>query len=57
VLIERAEDAAGPYFEIKSTRCATEFRTKHPQQQRAFAFARAPDAWQTAVTLAVCKTE
>ena len=24
-LIERAEDAAGPYFEIKSTRCATEF--------------------------------
>ncbi|WP_138922747.1 beta-ketoacyl-ACP synthase III [Sulfitobacter sp. BSw21498] len=25
VLIERAEDAAGPYFEIKSTRCATEF--------------------------------
>lgn len=25
VLIERAEDAAGPYFEIKSTRCATDF--------------------------------
>ena len=25
VLIERAEDATGPYFEIKSTRCATEF--------------------------------
>ena len=25
VLIERAEDAKGPYFEIKSTRCATEF--------------------------------
>jgi beta-ketodecanoyl-[acyl-carrier-protein] synthase len=25
VLIERAEDARGPYFEIKSTRCATEF--------------------------------
>ena len=25
VLIERTEDAAGPYFEIKSTRCATEF--------------------------------
>ncbi len=25
VLIERAEDAAGAYFEIKSTRCATEF--------------------------------
>ncbi len=24
-LIERAEDANGPYFEIKSTRCATEF--------------------------------
>ncbi|MEM8576824.1 MAG: beta-ketoacyl-ACP synthase III [Pseudomonadota bacterium] len=24
-LIERAEDAAGAYFEIKSTRCATEF--------------------------------
>ncbi len=24
-LIERAEDATGPYFEIKSTRCATEF--------------------------------
>jgi beta-ketodecanoyl-[acyl-carrier-protein] synthase len=24
-LIERVEDAAGPYFEIKSTRCATEF--------------------------------
>ncbi|AXI45389.1 beta-ketoacyl-ACP synthase III [Sulfitobacter sp. SK012] len=24
-LIERAEDAAGPYFEIKSTRCATQF--------------------------------
>jgi len=24
-LIERAEDAVGPYFEIKSTRCATEF--------------------------------
>ncbi len=24
-LIERAEDAAGPYFEIISTRCATEF--------------------------------
>ncbi|MFY0646842.1 beta-ketoacyl-ACP synthase III [Sulfitobacter geojensis] len=24
-LIERAEDASGPYFEIKSTRCATEF--------------------------------
>ncbi|WP_254449040.1 beta-ketoacyl-ACP synthase III [Thalassococcus sp. S3] len=24
-LIERAEDAQGPYFEIKSTRCATEF--------------------------------
>ncbi|MEW9919604.1 beta-ketoacyl-ACP synthase III [Marimonas sp. MJW-29] len=23
--IERAEDATGPYFEIKSTRCATEF--------------------------------
>ncbi len=25
VLIERAEDANGPYFEIRSTRCATEF--------------------------------
>ncbi|MFY9212248.1 MAG: beta-ketoacyl-ACP synthase III [Aestuariivita sp.] len=25
VLIERAEAATGPYFEIKSTRCATEF--------------------------------
>ncbi|WP_050930442.1 beta-ketoacyl-ACP synthase III [Aestuariivita boseongensis] len=25
VLIERSEDATGPYFEIKSTRCATEF--------------------------------
>ncbi|MEP1585851.1 MAG: beta-ketoacyl-ACP synthase III [Tateyamaria sp.] len=25
VLIERVEDAKGPYFEIKSTRCATEF--------------------------------
>jgi beta-ketodecanoyl-[acyl-carrier-protein] synthase len=25
VLIERAEDAKGEYFEIKSTRCATEF--------------------------------
>jgi len=25
VLIERAEDATGSYFEIKSTRCATEF--------------------------------
>ncbi|MEO9682068.1 MAG: beta-ketoacyl-ACP synthase III [Tateyamaria sp.] len=25
VLIERIEDAKGPYFEIKSTRCATEF--------------------------------
>jgi beta-ketodecanoyl-[acyl-carrier-protein] synthase len=25
VLIERAENATGPYFEIKSTRCATEF--------------------------------
>ncbi|WP_299296868.1 beta-ketoacyl-ACP synthase III [uncultured Tateyamaria sp.] len=25
VLIERSEDAAGPHFEIKSTRCATEF--------------------------------
>ena len=25
VLIERTEDATGPYFEIKSTRCATEF--------------------------------
>lgn len=25
VLIERAEDASGPYFEIRSTRCATEF--------------------------------
>ena len=25
VLIERSEDAKGPYFEIKSTRCATEF--------------------------------
>jgi beta-ketodecanoyl-[acyl-carrier-protein] synthase len=25
VLIERAEDASGPYFEIKSTRCATQF--------------------------------
>jgi beta-ketodecanoyl-[acyl-carrier-protein] synthase len=25
VLIERAENAKGPYFEIKSTRCATEF--------------------------------
>ncbi len=25
VLIERAEDATGPYFEIKSTRCATQF--------------------------------
>ena len=25
VLIERAEDAQGPYFEIRSTRCATEF--------------------------------
>lgn len=24
-LIERTEDAAGPYFEIKSTRCATDF--------------------------------
>ncbi|MFK7836259.1 MAG: beta-ketoacyl-ACP synthase III [Sulfitobacter sp.] len=24
-LIERSEDAAGPYFEIKSTRCATDF--------------------------------
>ncbi|TNF64770.1 MAG: beta-ketoacyl-ACP synthase III [Rhodobacteraceae bacterium] len=24
-LIERAEDATGPYFEIRSTRCATEF--------------------------------
>jgi len=24
-LVERAEDATGPYFEIKSTRCATEF--------------------------------
>lgn len=24
-LIERAEDAQGPYFEIKSTRCATDF--------------------------------
>jgi beta-ketodecanoyl-[acyl-carrier-protein] synthase len=24
-LIERAEDAKGPYFEIKSTRCATDF--------------------------------
>lgn len=24
-LIERSEDATGPYFEIKSTRCATEF--------------------------------
>ncbi|MDF1726606.1 MAG: beta-ketoacyl-ACP synthase III [Sulfitobacter sp.] len=24
-LIERAEEATGPYFEIKSTRCATEF--------------------------------
>ena len=24
-LIERSEDAKGPYFEIKSTRCATEF--------------------------------
>ena len=24
-LIERAEDATGPYFEIKSTRCATDF--------------------------------
>jgi beta-ketodecanoyl-[acyl-carrier-protein] synthase len=24
-LIERAEDAKGPYFEIRSTRCATEF--------------------------------
>ncbi|MGC3938175.1 beta-ketoacyl-ACP synthase III [Roseobacter sp. EG26] len=24
-LIERAEDARGPYFEIKSTRCATDF--------------------------------
>ncbi|WP_370400652.1 beta-ketoacyl-ACP synthase III [Sulfitobacter sp. JB4-11] len=24
-LIERTEDATGPYFEIKSTRCATEF--------------------------------
>lgn len=24
-LIERAEDATGPYFEVKSTRCATEF--------------------------------
>ncbi|SFS65775.1 beta-ketodecanoyl-[acyl-carrier-protein] synthase [Sulfitobacter marinus] len=25
VLIERVEDATGPYFEIKSTRCATQF--------------------------------
>ncbi|WP_299563768.1 beta-ketoacyl-ACP synthase III [uncultured Sulfitobacter sp.] len=25
MLIERSEDASGPYFEIKSTRCATEF--------------------------------
>ena len=25
ILIERAEDATGPYFEIKSTRCATDF--------------------------------
>ena len=25
MLIERVEDAKGPYFEIKSTRCATEF--------------------------------
>ncbi len=25
VLIERSEDATGPYFEIKSTRCATDF--------------------------------
>ncbi len=25
VLIERSEDASGPYFEIKSTRCATDF--------------------------------
>lgn len=25
VLIERSENAAGPYFEIKSTRCATDF--------------------------------
>lgn len=25
VLLERSEDAAGPYFEIKSTRCATDF--------------------------------
>jgi beta-ketodecanoyl-[acyl-carrier-protein] synthase len=25
VLIQRAEDASGPYFEIKSTRCATQF--------------------------------
>jgi beta-ketodecanoyl-[acyl-carrier-protein] synthase len=25
VLIERAENACGPYFEVKSTRCATEF--------------------------------
>jgi beta-ketodecanoyl-[acyl-carrier-protein] synthase len=25
ILIERAEDASGPYFEIKSTRCATDF--------------------------------
>ena len=24
-LIERAEDATGPYFEVKSTRCATDF--------------------------------
>ena len=24
-LIERSEDAAGPYFEVKSTRCATQF--------------------------------
>ena len=25
VLVERVEDAKGPYFEVKSTRCATEF--------------------------------
>jgi beta-ketodecanoyl-[acyl-carrier-protein] synthase len=25
ILIERVEDATGPYFEIKSTRCATQF--------------------------------
>lgn len=25
IVLERAEDAKGPYFEIKSTRCATEF--------------------------------